>query len=448
MRSSHVEALLAAVDALARIDPEALSAAELQALVAAVGPQVDRLTGVVSTAVGALHVRTGGTVSSTPADDGGAGPAVAVRHWLRETLGCGGPAAGAHVRTALSLRELPLVAAAVRDGTVKAEQARILTRFLGCVDLEHLQRSQTAMVEVARRCGPQELAVWVRHMIATWCEPQHEHDVRAAQAKRYLQTREQGDGTTRGSFLLPTESMEAFFTVLEPLARANVLDDARSAGQRRADALVEVFDQAARWGELPESGGVRTQVHYVVPAGWAAGEAPPPFADLVAASLPVGLAQMDGRGAATPPDAACAVGVWTGPATRARIEAVLCDAAISRVLLQPSGQIANLESLHGEITRSQRRALIARDRGCAHRGCTRPPAFCDAHHLRHREDGGDTTLDNLVLLCRRHHLLWHQGRVRLRDLHIPWLTNACPGGADPPGRRDVDVPSEIPIVEK
>jgi hypothetical protein len=225
-------------------------------------------------------------------------------------------------------------------------------------------------------------------MIATWCEPQHEHDQRTAESKRYLQTRDQGDGTTRGSFVLPTESLESYFTVLETLARATGLDDQRSAGERRADALVEVFDLAARFGELPESSGLRTQVHYVVPAGWAAGGPPPPFADLVGASLP--------GGRAAPPEAACATGAWTGPATRARIEALLCDARISRVLLQPRGQVQGRESVRGEISRAQRRALVARDRGCVHRGCTRPPAFCDAHHLTAREDGGQTTLDNLV----------------------------------------------------
>jgi hypothetical protein len=423
MSSSGLQALVAAVDALAQVAPDELCAAELQDLIAVVGPQVDRLTGVVSGAVGALQVRTGGTVASAPGPDGTPGPSVAVRHWLRDTLSCGGPAAGATVRVGVALRELPLVAAAVVGGRIGPEHARILTRFLGCVDLEQLQDAQPQLIEVASRVGPEELARWVRDMIATWCEPQHEHDDRAAQSKRYLQTRDQGDGTTRGSFVLPTESLESFFTVLEPLARPTGLDDPRSAGQRRADALVEVFDAFAGFAELPESGGVRTQVHYIVPAGWAAGDPPPPFADLAGASLPDGT---------TPPaGAACASGVWTGPATRARIEATLCEAQISRALLQPAGQVANLESVRGEITRAQRRALIARDRCCVHRGCNRPPAFCDAHHLTHREDGGRTTLDNLVLLCRRHHLLWHQGRLTLHDLHVPWLTGHIDSRAGP-----------------
>jgi hypothetical protein len=165
--------------------------AELQQLIATVGPQIDRLTGVVSAAVGALQVRTGGTVSASPvspppeagSDPDGQDrptPRVAVRHWLRDTLGCGASAAGAAVRVGVDLRALPLVGAAVREGTVGAAQARILTRFLPCVPLEQLQAGQPQLIQVAARLAPEELARWVRHMIATWCEPQSEHDDRSA----------------------------------------------------------------------------------------------------------------------------------------------------------------------------------------------------------------------------------------------------------------------------
>ncbi len=56
--------------------------------------------------------------------------------------------------------------------------------------------------------------------------------------------------------------------------------------------------------------------------------------------------------------------------------------------------------------------------------------MCDAHHLIERSQGGPTSLDNLVLLCRRHHVLWHLGKLTLRDLHVPWHPHAS--GADPP----------------
>ena len=50
-----------------------------------------------------------------------------------------------------------------------------------------------------------------------------------------------------------------------------------------------------------------------------------------------------------------------------------------------------------------RRAVLLRDRKCAWPRCGRPAVYCDVHHLRHKEDGGETSLDNLVLACQFHH---------------------------------------------
>ena len=55
-----------------------------------------------------------------------------------------------------------------------------------------------------------------------------------------------------------------------------------------------------------------------------------------------------------------------------------------------------------------RRALIARDGGCRFPGCT-SHRHCDGHHIKHWQHGGETSLDNLVLLCRHHHRLVHEG---------------------------------------
>jgi hypothetical protein len=58
-----------------------------------------------------------------------------------------------------------------------------------------------------------------------------------------------------------------------------------------------------------------------------------------------------------------------------------------------------------------RRALDHRDRGCRFPGCGLK--ICDAHHVRHWADGGKTRLDNLLLACRRHHRLLHEGGYRV-----------------------------------
>jgi hypothetical protein len=55
-----------------------------------------------------------------------------------------------------------------------------------------------------------------------------------------------------------------------------------------------------------------------------------------------------------------------------------------------------------------RRAVAARDRGCAKPGCDRPASWCEVHHIRPWEDGGDTSLDNCCMLCKRCHRLLHR----------------------------------------
>ena len=64
-----------------------------------------------------------------------------------------------------------------------------------------------------------------------------------------------------------------------------------------------------------------------------------------------------------------------------------------------------------------RRAVAARDGGCAYPGCDRPPSWIEIHHILPWEDGGETTLSNLVMVCRGHHRQMHFSEwvVRIRD---------------------------------
>ena len=54
-----------------------------------------------------------------------------------------------------------------------------------------------------------------------------------------------------------------------------------------------------------------------------------------------------------------------------------------------------------------RKALVARDRGCQFPGCTNH-RWVDGHHIQHWLSGGETSLENLVLICRRHHRCLHE----------------------------------------
>ena len=427
-----VALLRAAVDALVTQPASAFAVDELTDGIAGVTPQLDRLEGWLRSAEGELSARTAGRL---PTDDGGTR---SVAGWLADVRHDSASAAGSRLRTAGLLRQLPLVADAVLEGLLTPAQAHVLTRLVGKIDQDALLESQESMLLIAAPLDLEALRRWVSHQIATHVEPALEAEEDRAQDRRFLQTSREADGSLRGRFLLSREDSEAFSTVIESLARRNGLSDARTAGQRRADALVDACDRVLRHDDLPDTGGQRPQLAYVLPAGWAARQrerdtctrcgprcadhTPASFADSVRADLPGAP-----RAAA---EHGCATAAWSGPQTRARVEALLCDARISRLLLDSTGQAQRLESLSGGITTAMRRLLAIRDQGCTNRRCTVPPAFCDAHHLVRSADGGLTVVENLVLMCRRDHVLWHKGKLSLRDLRVPWLTP--PPDPDPP----------------
>lgn len=60
-----------------------------------------------------------------------------------------------------------------------------------------------------------------------------------------------------------------------------------------------------------------------------------------------------------------------------------------------------------------KRALWSRDRGCTFPGCPNR-RYIDAHHIRHWADGGETSIENLTLLCSHHHRALHEGRFAIR----------------------------------
>jgi hypothetical protein len=95
------------------------------------------------------------------------------------------------------------------------------------------------------------------------------------------------------------------------------------------------------------------------------------------------------------------------------MERLLCDSAIARVVTDARGAVLNLGRTTYRPNRAQRRALRRMYGGCAFPGCDRPFRQCDVHHVLRYPDG-PTDLDNLLPLCRHHHVLTHEGGWRLR----------------------------------
>jgi hypothetical protein len=403
------------VEAMLAVDLSGLDQVGLQSLAQQLRQAAGRISGKLDQVLAVLDASGDGSVQTNPGSEHAA-IYQSVEGWWRDTATIPGHQSGRELRRARVLRELPLIGQAVIDGVLAPDQAAVLCRLHGAIPIQALLESQTSLIQVARERNTDALAAFVRHLIATHCEPALEAEQDRAHEKRYLQLSTEPDGTVRGRFVLTSEDAEAVLTVLEPLARQQGLADKRSAGQRRADALVEVFAGATAWMDLPQAGGQRAQLSYVINAAWSAGD------------TPVGLQEQLARQGMHPNVISehCAAAAWTGPQTRARIESLLCDSRISRLVLDSRGEVVALHSLTDQITNAQRRGVSARDRHCIAKGCTRPPAFCDVHHLEHRADGGKTTIDNLVLLCRRHHVLWHRGTLGRHQLHTPWLPEPEP----------------------
>ncbi|MDQ1564582.1 MAG: hypothetical protein QOI14_1533 [Actinomycetota bacterium] len=91
------------------------------------------------------------------------------------------------------------------------------------------------------------------------------------------------------------------------------------------------------------------------------------------------------------------------------IQEMACDSGFRRVLLGNAGEPLYEGRLERYFTAAQRRALAVRDGGCVGPGCTAPPSWCHAHHVKPWSRDGETDIGNGVLLCPAHHHALHAG---------------------------------------
>ena len=171
----------------------------------------------------------------------------------------------------------------------------------------------------------------------------------------------------------PRPVLNADTGVMEP--------DTRLPEQRRAHALAALVRLAANADESI-SGGTSTQL-------------------VVTLTLESLQGRLSERGIA------CTV-TETGAALSAATTRLLaCDTNVIPMILGSNSEPLDVGRSTRTIPVAIRRALVARDKGCAFPGCLGPPRWADGHHIRHWADGGPTCLDNLVLLCGHHHDVIH-----------------------------------------
>ena len=123
-----------------------------------------------------------------------------------------------------------------------------------------------------------------------------------------------------------------------------------------------------------------------------------------------------------------------------------CDAGIVPVVDGPEGEPLSVGRRTRSIPPAVRRALSNRDRGCRFPGCPATQRL-HGHHVRHWAEGGETSLDNLVLLCPTHHRLVHEGGFDVQRLDDGAFRFTNPHGLAirPPRRRETSSPDIIVI---
>ena len=341
-------------------------------------------------------------------------------HWLSWRTGLDAGAAREKVRVANALGRLPLISETMRRGKISYSKVRALTRIATAENEEellHFARTGTA--------------AHVEKLVRAYRRVERQSDLEETEvrhASRYCHIFADDDGMVVVRARLEPEAGAAFQLALEaamkvlferskdeaeadqtPRAEASVKEPIE---QRRADALTLVVEAALGGGLESGTRGDRYQVVVHVDEG----------------------VLKDPR---QPGASILANGEHVSAETARRIA---CDAGKVVMTHAPDGSVVDVGRKTRTIPPAIRRVLDHRDQGCRFPGCGLK--FCDAHHIDHWADGGETKLDNLILLCRRHHRVLHEGQFsvkRLSDGELRFFS--------PKGRPISDVPTAPRVSE-
>jgi Domain of unknown function (DUF222)/HNH endonuclease len=302
--------------------------------------------------------------------------------WLAWRSGISLSAAREKVRTAQALRELPAIAAAFAEGKLSYSKVRALTRVAHQHDEDLLlaYALEASPAQVEQRCRQ------LRHMQA-----ESVHGARRVWERRSLTLwRDEAHGTLRLTVEVPIEEGELIAKAIDCAVAAGEVSvglepdsDTQTQGvpwrAQQADALVAVAKAYLEGGGARgEHGGAAD--HYQV------------------------VVHMDARS-------------LRGEGGRSDLpletmRRLTCDGSLVTVVEDARGNPLDVGRKQRTVSTPLRRTLYARDRGCTFPGCERR-RYLDAHHLDHWANGGETSPDNLTLLCTYHHRLLHEGGFRI-----------------------------------
>ncbi|WP_051737320.1 HNH endonuclease signature motif containing protein [Pseudonocardia halophobica] len=323
--------------------------------------------------------------------------------------------------------ELPSTALGLAAAEISFEHVRVIQQTIAALpahlEADHRKPLERDLAELGRTLDPEALRRAGKHALAL-LDPDGPRPRDGAPARTRLRFMPRGEGfEARGWF--DRESAAVVRTALSPLSElvpehgpgeceetgcehlpGERRPDPRSIAEREGDALVELCRRMLDSGALPIDGGARPQVTVTIP-----------------------LTELRGSGAGLLSfgDGTLASAIKAEDARR-----WACDAAIVPIVLGSRGEPLDVGRRSRLVTPALRRALEQRDGGCAQPGCSIPAQWTAAHHIEHWSKGGSTCLENLVLLCPRHHRLVHRGEwtIMMEDglpvFHPPWWAGGRP----------------------
>jgi hypothetical protein len=270
------------------------------------------------------------------------------------------------------LEEAPLVALAHARGALSGAQVDLLLYVCGFAP-DAFAEAEGALVEAAMDIPlVADLKRHLDYWLSENAPEEQDRERHTIREFRSVTLRHEGELVRIHGWLDP-EAGERLRAALDP--GPPMSGDARSAGARRADLLVDIVSGASNRPELI------VHVDFERLAGRTSG-----------------ISETD-TGSFLTVDA---------------IRRLACECSFTRVVFGPDSQPLDVGRTKRLVTPAMRRAVMARDRHCVFPGCDRPARWCDVHHLHSWLNGGETEICNLCLLCRHHHTLVHEAGWTIR----------------------------------
>ncbi|MGH6628122.1 MAG: DUF222 domain-containing protein, partial [Burkholderiales bacterium] len=316
-------------------------------------------------------------------------------HWLNWKCGLGLAAARERVRVAHALPDLPETRAAFSEGRLSYSKVRAITRVA-------TPRNEDVLLNIAFHGTTwhveRAVSVWRREKRLQALEQEnHRHDIR--ELNWYFDD--------DGCLVLKARFTPEQGAVIRQAVEAEM--EAMFEERKNVSAETSGFEAVSPLKQQPQPiASRRADALARMAESWLSGQGSCSSGDRFVVNVHTDLETLrkDGSGAESELED-------NGNVSAETSRRLACDAGVVHWLnrngiVPGTGEPLSVGRKTRTVPPAIRRALQRRDGGCRFPGCT-CTRFVDAHHIHHWADGGETDIDNLVLLCRHHHRLVHEG---------------------------------------